>query len=356
MFVRDIEPRAPRRSRAASHPNDTEIPMRLDWKLALPLVACGALAAPLLAQDKGFKKEAEIVLEGEPFFDYLTVDPAAKRLYVAHSPNVDVIDLEKSARIGTIPEVSKAHGIALWPELKKGFATSGAKNKAFVFDLESLKSAGEVKTGGNPDAVLAVTTTKEIWTFNGKSGDVSCIDPASLEVKATIKLPDKPEFAVEYPEKGMVFCNIEDKDCICALDAKKHEVLGTYALDPGKGPTGLAIDVKNGLLFSGCTEKLVAVDIATKKVVAALDIGKGCDGVAFDPGTGFVFASCGEGKTYVAHVKNATTIEALAPIETAPGARTCTVDPTTHRLYVCAGPKRNEKGAVKVLIFSSPSS
>jgi YVTN family beta-propeller protein len=334
--------------------------MKISWSFSrhgfAALLAFGALAAPLFAQDKAsWKKESEIALEGEPFFDYVYVDSANKRLYVAHSPNIDVVDLEKGSRIGTIPEVSKAHGIALSHENKKGFATSGAKNKMIVFELDSLKSAGEVKTGGNPDAIIEVTSAKEIWSFNGKSGDVSCVDPATLAVKATIALPGKPEFAVEYLAKGLVYVNLEDKDSVTAIDIKKHEVVGTYPLAPGKGPTGLALDEKNGLLFAGCEEKLVVVDASNGKVVTSLDIGKGCDACAFDPGTGNVFASCSDGKTYVAHVKDAKTVQALSPIETLPGARTCTVDPATHKLYVCAGPKKGEKGAVKILVFAPGS-
>src|SRR5206468_211613 len=82
-------------------------------------------------------------------------------------------------------------------------AASGKRAKLVVFDLETLKATREVDTGEGPDAVLYVATTKEVWAFNGKAKTVTCVDAATLEVKATIALEGKPELAVEHAEKGL---------------------------------------------------------------------------------------------------------------------------------------------------------
>jgi DNA-binding beta-propeller fold protein YncE len=305
------------------------------------------------AQEKGagLHLEKEIVLEGAPSWDYVNVDSEGERLYVGHSPKIDVVDLKKGQKIGEVEGVTGAHGAIAVHELKKGFATAGQKNKLLVFDLESLKVTKEIETGQNPDAVLYVASAKEVWTFNGRSKNITCVDGVSLEVKATIALDGKPEAAVEDPEKGLLYVNLEDKSVIAAVDIKKHELLGTHPLAPGDGPTGLVLDAKNGLLISGCgNKKLVAVDIATWKVVGAVDIGDHCDGVAFDAQTGNAYASCRD-KSGGLHVKDHSTVEAL-PLVATPGGKTCAFDPKSRRLFITAGPPRGEKGTVKVLVFA----
>jgi DNA-binding beta-propeller fold protein YncE len=297
-------------------------------------------------------KEKEIVLDGDGGFDLAGIDPAGTRLFVAHGTAFDVIDLAKQEKTGRIEGVDGARGIAFSAEAKRGFAAAGKKNRLIAFDLESLKTVKEIETGEGPDVVAAVNSTKEIWCFNGKAHSVTCVDAASLEVKATIKLEGKPELAVEDTDKGLVYVNFEDKSAIGVIDAKKREVVGTHPLAPGEGPTGIALDAKNGLLFAGCAnKKLVVMDVATWKVVTTVEIGEHCDGVAFDPGTGNVFASC-NGSTGVAHEKDAKTFETLKPLDT-PGGKTCALDPATHRFYVVTGPKRGETGKVTVLVFGS---
>lgn len=313
--------------------------------------ALGGLSA-LSAQDhpSPLSKDREIALEGGTSFDLATVDPASGRLYVAHSPKIDVIDLKKGERVGQVDGVDGAHGVTVVSELKHGFAAAGRKNRLVVFDLETLKITKEVETGQSPDVVLYVSSTKEVWTFNGRSKNVTCVDASTLEVKATIELDGKPELAVEHAEPALVYVNFEDQSSIGAIDAKKHQVVATHPVAPGEGPTGLAFDSKNGLFFVGCgNKKLVVIDSATWKAVTSFDIGEHCDGVVFDPETGNAFASC-RGMTNAVHVKDAKTIEALAPLETK-GGKTCALDSKTHRLYVVSGPGRGEKGTVTILEF-----
>src|SRR5436190_22433074 len=117
----------------------------IDCKRSLVLViACFAGVA--LGGDKpAFKKTKEIPLPGGSFFDYLTVHE--KKLYVAHSPKIEVIDLEKGEKVGEVPGVDGAHGVAIVTEAGRGFATAGTKNKLVVFDLETLKVTKEIATG-----------------------------------------------------------------------------------------------------------------------------------------------------------------------------------------------------------------
>lgn len=318
---------------------------------SLCFVAASVLMAAAANPPSGLEKEKEITLEGGPSFDLVSVDSASQRLYIAHNPKIDVIDLKKGTKIGEVTGVDGAHAAIALPEIHRGFATSGPKSRLIVFDTESFKSVKEIETGQNPDGLLYVQTTKEVWCFNGRGKNVTCVDAATLDVKATIALEGQPEAAVENPEKGLVYVNLEDKSAVCVIDIKKHEALEVHSIAPGNAPTGIAFDAKNGLVFSGCANKmLVAVDVASWKVVGSVPIGDRCDGACFDPETGNVYASCNN-QSGGLHVKDAKTFEPLPTLET-PGGKTCALDPKSHKLFVVSGPKRGEKGPVKVLVFA----
>jgi DNA-binding beta-propeller fold protein YncE len=319
--------------------------------------ACLAAAAILLLRPLGgqeppkYHLEKEIPLEGGTSFDYVSVDSESGRLFVGHSPKIDVVDLAKGKKVGEVDGVQGAHGAIAVHEVKRGFATAGQKGRLIVFDLETLKVEKEVETGQNPDGVLYLPSLKEVWTFNGRSKSITCVNAASLEVTATIALEGKPEAAVDHAEKGLVYVNLEDKSEIAVIDAKKHEMAGTHSVAPGEGPTGLALDAKNGLLLAGCgNKKLVAVSLGSWKVVSTVDIGDHCDGVAFDGPSGVVVASCRD-KSGVAQVKDGQTLAALPPLDT-PGGKTCALDPKTRRLMIASGPPRGSSGTVKVLVFA----
>ena len=327
-------------------------------KKTLAALAAVLVVTPVVAQEKGLKLEKTIVVEGTEFFDYVTVDAAGERLYLAHTPKVDVIDLKKGEKIGEIDGVNGAHGIALVPDLKRGFATAGKKGKVFVFDLETLKTIKEVSTGDKPDAVMALRSAKEVWTFNGASKERDLHRPRDPRREGDDQARGEARGRGRgSPRRASIYVNIEDKSSVAVIDVKKHEVVGTpWKIAPGESPSGLALDRKNGLVFSVCeNKKLVALNVSNGKVVATVDIGEGCDGAAFDPATGNIYASCGkDAKTTVVHVRDAHTLEPVGSLDTAAGARTCTLDEKTHKLYVAGG--TGKKGDKVQRAQSSPRS
>src|SRR5205814_5332236 len=131
---------------------------------------------------------------GSGGFDYLLADATSRRLYVAHSSKIDVIDMDKDEKVGEIAGVEGAHGTAIAAAAKHGFATAGRKQKLIAFDLETLKTIKEIDTGAGPDAVIYVASTDEAWSINHRAGTVTCVDAKSLEVKAEIKIGGTLEF------------------------------------------------------------------------------------------------------------------------------------------------------------------
>jgi len=271
-------------------------------------------------------------LGGDGGWDYLKIDPDARRLYIARATRVMVIDADSGESVGEVADTPGVHGVALVPDIGKGFASNGREDTVSVFDLKTLKTLNKIKVGKRPDAIWYDPASQRVFTFNAGSQDATAIDAGKGEVVGTIPLGGKPEFA-QSDGKGTVFVNLEDKHELYALDATKLSVRERWALPGCEEPTGLAIDVKKRRLFVGCSNKVMpVVDADRGKILTTIPIGEGVDATAFDEETGLAFASCGQGVLTVAHEESPGKFNAVN-ITTERGARTMALDPKTHHVY-----------------------
>ena len=298
------------------------------------LVAVALTAAGPAAAESGYKVVTTYKIGGEGGWDYLTADAAARRLYISRATHVIVLDLDSGKTVGEIADTPGVHGIALAPELGRGFVSNGREGTVSIFDLKTLATISKVKVGENPDAILYDPATKRVFTFNGRSQDATALDAAKGTVLGTIKLDGKPEFAAS-DGKGEIFANIEDKSELVAIDPGKLEVKSRWPLAPCESPSGLSMDRKNRRLFVGCDNKMMAiVDADTGKILATPAIGDGVDATAFDDETGLAFASCGEGVLTVVREESPEKFSVAENVPTQQGARTLALDSKTHNIYV----------------------
>ena len=306
-----------------------------------PLLGLAETSATLPSSGD-FKLVDQFAVGGDGRWDYVTVDPAAKRLYVPRSNRVLVIDTQTGKVIGAAVGDGKSekgiHGVALWTQLSRGFSSDGRDNTVTIFDLNTYSTLGVIPVGKNPDGILFEPATRQVFTFNGKSHDASVlpadIDPAKPSPIATIELGGKPETPVA-DGSGTIFVNIEDTHEIARIDAKTHKVTARWSIAPGEEPTGLAFDIKNHRLFATCGNQLMVVlDSETGKVVTTLPIGKGTDAAGFDPELGLAFSSNGEGSVTVVKEETPDKFCVAQTVPTVKGARTMALDPLTHTLYL----------------------
>jgi DNA-binding beta-propeller fold protein YncE len=296
-----------------------------------------AIATVVAAEEApgNYRFARPIAIGGEGGWDYLSADPAAHRLYVSHATRVVVVDTEKNAVLGEIPDTAGVHGIALAPELGRGFISCGRAGTVVIFGLKSLAVIATVKvTGENPDAIVYEPVSRRVFTFNGGSGNATAIDAATGEIAGTVPLGDKPEFAV-VDGKGRIYVNLEHTSKLAALDARTLKVESVWPLAPCEEPSGLAIDREHRRLFSVCGNRLMAVsDADSGRVLTTLTTGTGTDGVAFDPASALAFSANGEGTLTVVHEDAPDKFSVLGNIATKRGARTIALDEGTHRLYL----------------------
>jgi DNA-binding beta-propeller fold protein YncE len=316
----------------------------LAMSFAICLTAMGFAMAP---GSSGYRLIKSVPIAGDGFWDYVTVDSDARRIYISHATKVVVLDADSFAVVGEIPDTQGVHGIAIALSLGRGFTSNGRANTATIFDLKTLKTLGTVNTGTNPDAIVFDSVTQRVFTLNGRSKNATAINAADGSVAGTLELGGKPEFAVA-DGKGMIFVNIEDTSELVEFSAQSLKVAHRWPLEPCKEPSGLAMDLRNRRLFAGCDNKMMAiVNADTGKVIATPAIGEGVDATAFDPATGLALASNGEGTLTVVKQESPDNYSVLENVPTKKSARTMGLDLKTHNVVLPAAdmipPKEGER-------------
>ena len=305
-------------------------PVLLKTSLAVFVLVAAALAAGTAR----YSVAKTYPVGGDGGWDYLTFDTGANRVFISRGTHVVVMDADSGKVLGDIPDTPGVHGIALSPELGRGFISSGRANSVTIFDLKDLHKIGEAKTGEGPDAIAYDPVSKRVFTFNGRGHDTTAIDAASGAVAGSLPLGGKPEFAAA-DGKGRIYVNIEDKSELVALNTQTLKEEKRWPIKGCEEPSGLAMDREHRRLFAGCGNKVMAVVNAdTGDVVATLPIDAGVDANAFDPGTQLAFSSNGSGTLTVVHEDSPDKYTVVHSLETARGARTMALDPNTHRIFL----------------------
>jgi DNA-binding beta-propeller fold protein YncE len=282
----------------------------------------------------GYHLVKTVPLGGEGGWDYLTMDSAARRLYISRATHTMVLDADSLSVVGDIPDTQGVHGIAIASEFGRGFTSNGRTANVTIFDPKTLKVIGTAKTGERPDAIIYDPASKRVFTFNAGGQNATAIDAATGEAAGEVPLGGKPEFAAA-DGNGHVYVNIEDKAEIVDIDSKNLKELHRWKLAGCEEPSGLAMDVKNRRLFSACANKVMeVVNADSGQVVATVPIGSGVDAAGFDPAEAQAFSSNGEGTLTVIHEDSPDKFSVVENVPTKRGARTMTLDTKTHNVYL----------------------
>jgi YVTN family beta-propeller protein len=313
-------------------------------KYAVSILLAFAISSVRAADNYQITKK--ISIPGQGSWDYLTVDEGARRLYVSHGTQVEVLDLDSGAIVGKIENTQGVHGIAIAPDLGRGFVSDGQSSTVTIFDLKTLKTIAEVPTGKKPDAIIYDPATSRVFAFNGGSNSATVIEAKDGKVAGTIDLGGGPEFAAA-DGNGYVYNNLEDESLVLKINSRTLKVEQRWPTAPCSSPSSMAIDRDNRRLFLGCRSKVMAVMNAdTGQVITTLPIGDHVDATAFDAETRLIFNSNGEGTVTVIRQDSPDKYSVVETVKTLPRAKTSALDPKTHRLFLSTA----ESGQFEVLV------
>jgi DNA-binding beta-propeller fold protein YncE len=270
-------------------------------------------------------------------YDYLRVDAAKRRVFIAHANRVEVLDADSGKKIGEITGMHGVHGIEVIPELGKGYTSNGLDRTVTVFDLATLQVRKLIKyTGVKPDAIQYDPDTRRLFVVNGgASGDVTIIDPSVDVIVAALDLGGAKLEQIGFDGRGHAFVNDEGKSIIHVFDTHTLQPVAKWSLGGCEEPTGMAMDREHHRVFAACgNNKLAVLDSNDGRVVATPTIGSDPDGAVFDARTQRIFTSNKEGTLSVLRQVTPDRYETLQTLVTQPGARTLALDERSGHIFL----------------------
>src|SRR5438093_249448 len=277
---------------------------------SMPSILMGFISVALVFQGvSNYRVVGRYPIPGDGGFDYVTLDSSARRLYVSHATQVDVLDADTGKVVGTIPDTPGIHGVALAPAFKHGFTSNGRENKVSMFDPSTLALIKKVDVVKGPDGIYYDPEAQRVFTNNHGSHDITAIDAKTGELAGTVQAKGDGEQAVIGDD--VIYVNLEDTAEVLVFDPKSLEVKNRFPIGVAKTPTGLAYDAKTNRLFIGCRNepKMVVMDATNGKVITSFPIGVGVDYAGFDPDAHLIFFSCSNGTLSIYREKSADVYE-----------------------------------------------
>jgi DNA-binding beta-propeller fold protein YncE len=333
--------------------------------LAFQLIFCPR-ATPADAKPEPYKVTNTLKVGGGGGWDYATLDDSGALLFLTRSTHTIVVETASGKTIADLGPSRRSHGVALVPEVGRGFITDGGAGTVIIFDLKTYAVLGTVAAAADADGVIYDPSCKRLLISCGDAGALvplaPDVDPKMGKADAAIALGGKPEF-LAADGNGKVYVNIVDKNVVAVVDLPARKVIARWPTAPGTGPVGLSMDAKSGRLFVGCRNgKMIVLNTKDGGVVADLPIGSGVDGTAFRDGV--ALASCGDGTLTVVRKTSPEKFAVVQTVATAVGAKTMAVDRRTGTIYLLTAdlePAANARarrapvpGTFKVVIVSAP--
>jgi DNA-binding beta-propeller fold protein YncE len=313
-------------------------------RMSVPRCACSAIILACLlccasqaqttasgpVSPSGYHVVGRFPIGGEGGWDYISIDSDARRLYVSHSTQLEVLDSDSGKIVGKISDTPGVHGAAIAPELHRGFTSNGRDKTVTIFDTKTLATIGRVPLESGTDFILYDSFSKRVFPINEK---ITVIDAEAGKGVGTVDLQADPEAAVS-DGKGTIYINLADKEAVAVVDPKTLVVTKTYPIEHCTSPHSLSYDDANKRLFVGCKDGFVALDATTGRIVGRSLMCSGVDAGGFDPGKNWIFESCGEGVISVIRQTSPDHYELIETIPTQLFARTMVFDPKTKNIYL----------------------
>jgi DNA-binding beta-propeller fold protein YncE len=303
---------------------------------ALVILSAASLAAPGVGHAQNFKVE-KFDIKGEGGTDYVAVEAATGRVFVSRGDHMMVVEGATGKVLGDIPNTPGVHGAGIATKAGHGFTTNGGDMTVSMFDLKTLAVIKRIMVGPGLDGIMYdQPDDKIILTRHSRPiGTVTALDPKTGDILGTAELEDNGPEGAAADGKGHIFVNNEGKNTMQVVDMKTWKATASWPLAPCEGPTGIAYDKATNRVFAGCKSTSVVVDASTGKIVATIPNGTRVDALGWDPSKKLIYIpNGGEGNVTVVHQDSADKYTVVATVTTFPGAKTITVDPMTHNVYL----------------------
>jgi DNA-binding beta-propeller fold protein YncE len=250
----------------------------------------------------------------------------------------------------SVPGQHGVQGIAYAPNVDRLFVGVGEDGVCNVFDGKEYKLEKSLKLA-DADNVRYDARTRRVFVAHAEKS-LAVIDPQTLEVKATVRLPGPPEAFHLEVGRPRLYVNVPSAKGVVVVDTDRNEVARTYPLQVAAQNFPLALDEEGHRLFVGCRKPaaVVILDTESGKELGSVAIPGDIDDLFYDAKRKRLYASCGEGFLTVLRQPEASRFAVQEKIPTVKRARTCFFDAESGRLFL-AVPRQAGKDGPEVWVY-----
>lgn len=280
---------------------------------------------------------ANAPLPGRPTrWDYASLDAQRHHLFLAHLGDSAVVVFDTAQRkvVATIPDVSHVHGVLFVPQLDRVYASATGTDEVVAIDAKTFKIIARTPGGDYPDGMAYAPDVRRLYVSDEHGGTDTVIDVASNKRIATIPLGGEVGNTQYDPVSKHIFANVQTRNQLVEIDPSTNRVLSRTDLPGAEGNHGLHIDAPARLAFIACegNDKLLVLDLASRKVIASFAAARDPDVLAFDDRLGLLYVASESGVVSLFRVKGHA-VEKLGEGKLGPNAHVVAVDPATHKAY-----------------------
>lgn len=289
--------------------------------------------------------------------DYQTLDPSAHRLYVAGmgAGRLLVFDVARDRLAASLRGFPKVTGVLAVPALHEVVASvpgagllpslsvalgmaglSSGRGAVAIVDARTLREVARLPGGVFPDGIAYDPADHRIFVSDELGSAVLVIDAARNRLAARLA-PGGEVGNVRYdPVTARVYAPIQSRDALAVIDPANPRLLARRPLPGCAHPHGLAIAPGRAVGYVACdgNDRLLAVDLATGRVIDDQPVAHDPDVLAIDPAARRLYVAGESGRLSTFDIAAVTAPRALGDVFVGPDAHSVAVDPATHRLYL----------------------
>jgi YVTN family beta-propeller protein len=269
-------------------------------------------------------------------WDYMSFDPRRSRLFIAHLGDsaVVVFDTRTNRVIGTIPDIGEVHGTLVVPDQGRAYATATKTSEVVAIDADTLKVLARIPTGKYPDGLAYAPEAHKLYVSDEFGRTETVVDTQANRRVATIHLGGEVGNTQYDPGSRHIFVNVQGTGELVEIDPTSDAIVERIRVPKARGNHGLLIEPNYRLAFiaNEGNDRLLVMDLNTKKLIASFAVGKGPDVLACDTGLGIVYVASESGAVSAFRVTRVG-VSRLGEAVVGPNAHTIAVDSDTHRVY-----------------------
>lgn len=274
---------------------------------------------------------------GTTRWDYLSLDPASSRLFIAHLGDsaVVVMDIKTKAILATIGDVGHVHGTLAVPELNRVYASATATNEVVAIDASALKIVARIPGGVYPDGIAYAPEAGKLYVSDETGNTETVIDVHTNQRVATIELGGAVGNTQYDPASRHIFVNVQGRQSLVEIDPRTDKVVDRIALPGAAGNHGLLIVPELRLAFIACegNDRLLVLDMKSKQIIANFGVGREPDVLGYDAALSEVYVASEAGVLSIFKV-TATGVTKVGEGFVGSNAHSLAIDPVAHEIYL----------------------